>query len=818
MLSIGKASAGYYINLAKDDYYHRGTEPAGIWYGKGAEAFSLTGTVGRQDFLTLCAGFDPHQLPEKLVQNAGSENRRAGWDLTFSAPKTVSALWATADEENRQKISACNYAAVLNALDYAEAHLGFTRVGKTGKEIEKSNKLFFSLFEHSTSRAQDPQLHIHAVMVNLGINERGETKSLEVDQVFKAKMMLGALYRAELAYQLRQELGVELSRAAKGTFEINGDFKGLVEEWSKRREAIVSAMKEEHAQGAARAAHFTLKTREKKDAINREDLFEAWGQEAKGAGFDFKSVINQKEFEIGHGKGRLNDAMPGIIAELTKSEAYFTRDSLFRKVAEFAPLFDANIKDVINASERYLKREAIHLRTDGERKIYTTKEIDALEKRMLQQAREADRREFKTRAKPLDYKLPEGLSEEQRQAIFHICETEGALKLVSGMAGTGKTTTLLAANDVWRAKGFDVKGAALAAVAAKGLEDGARIESKTVARLLLDIERAEQTGETMPINERTVLVVDEAGMVGTRQMARLIEVVEREKAKLVLVGDEKQLQPIEHGAPFKAIGKIVGRSELKEIKRQKEEWAKDAVYNVAGGESEKALSAFAEKGMLSIKETREDAIQSLVAEWRNERADLKEKLILSTTRHGAKALNELAQAERKGAGELRGEGLSINGYSFYSGDRILFTKNHKGLGVMNGQTGTVLTVNPKANTLGVVTDSGERKIIATASYESVELGYATTTHKAQGKTVDHAYVLAGGSMQDKELSYVQVSRARETTRIFTSVEEGGRSIEELAQKMNQSRMKELAQEQRRQEMPQVEELEQGQQRRRGLSR
>src|SRR5436853_5164726 len=113
MLSIGKASAGYYINLAKDDYYHRGTEPAGIWYGKGAEAFSLTGTVDRQDFLALCAGYDPHQLPEKLVQNAGRENRRAGWDMTFSAAKTVSALWATADEETRQKISACNYAAVL---------------------------------------------------------------------------------------------------------------------------------------------------------------------------------------------------------------------------------------------------------------------------------------------------------------------------------------------------------------------------------------------------------------------------------------------------------------------------------------------------------------------------------------------------------------------------------------------------------------------------------------------------------------------------------------------------------------------------------
>ena len=818
MLSIGKASAGYYINLAKDDYYHRGTEPAGIWYGKGAEAFSLTGTVDRQDFLALCAGYDPHQLPEKLVQNAGRENRRAGWDMTFSAAKTVSALWATADEATRQKISACNYAAVLNVLDYAEAHLGFTRFGNTGREVEKSDKLFFSLFEHSTSRAQDPQLHVHVVMVNLGINERGETKSLEVDRVFKAKMMLGAFYRAELAYQLRQELGVELVSGQKGTFEIKGDFKGLVEEWSKRREAIEKAMKNEGAHGAARAAHFTLKTREKKDAINREDLFESWGQEARQAGFEFKSVINQKDFEIGHGRKRLSEAMPSIVSELTKSDAYFTQEGLFRKVAEFAPLCDANMKDVMEASARYLKREAIHLRTDGERKIYTTKEIDALEKQMLKTARQADQRGFNARVKDADYTLPAILNDEQRQAVFHICESEGALKLVSGMAGTGKTTLLSAANDVWRAKGFDVQGAALAAIAAKGLEEGSRIQSKTIARLLLDIERAEQTGETMPINERTVLVVDEAGMIGTRQMARLIEVAEREKAKLVLVGDEKQLQPIEHGAPFKAIGNLIGRAELKDIKRQREQWARDAVHQIVAGESEKALSAFAERGMFEIKETREEAIQELVTQWRSEREELKEKMIFSTTKSGAKALNELAQFERKESGELRGEALSVNGFSFYAGDRILFTKNHKGLGVMNGLRGTVLTVNPKSGTLGVVTDSGDRKIIATTSYENIELGYAINVHKAQGITVEKAFVLAGGSMQDRELSYTQFSRTREATRIYTSVEEGGRSIEELAQKMNQSRMKELAQEQRRDEARQAEESELQQQRRRGLSR
>ena len=810
MLSIGQATAAYYLNLAKDDYYHKGTEPAGIWYGRGAEVLGLNGTVNRQAFLALCAGYNPDEMTERLVQNAGRENRRAGWDLTFSAPKTVSALWATADEETRKRISAANYSAVLNALDFVQERYGFTRVGNEGTEVEKTDKLFFSLFEHSTSRAQDPQLHIHAVMVNVAINERGETRTLQTKELFRAQLLVGALYRAELAYQLRQELGVEIERGPKGTFEIKGDYKGLVEEWSKRREEIEKAMKENGAQGAKRAEHFTLKTREKKETIDRAELFVKWKEEARARGFNYESVLEQKAFQEKQGEKNLAAIFPSVVEDLTKDKAYFTEKDLLRRAAEFAPLCDATMRDALRVSARYLERGAIHLRTNGEQKIYTTPEIDALEKRMLENARRADERNFEALRKDEGYDGPLALSSEQLSALYHICESEGSLKLVSGMAGTGKTTLLAHANVIWKEKGFDVQGAALAGVAAKGLEDGAKIQSKTVARLLVDVERAEREGEPSPITAKTVLVVDEAGMVGTRQMARLLEVIEKEKAKLVLIGDEKQLQPIEHGAPFKAIGANVGRVQLKEIKRQKEEWAREAVHLVVDGESEKALATFAEKGLLEIKETRNEAITTLVSQWQTDRGDLKEKLILSTTRNGAKALNDLIQAQRRSAGEVKGEALSVNGYQFFAGDRIRFLKKNPAMGLENGQTGTVLTINHKAQTLGVVMDSGEKKIVPTATYNKIQLGYAMTTHRAQGQTVDRAYILAGGSMQDRELSYTQVSRAREATRIFTSVEEGGRSIEELAAKMNQSRMKALAQEQReeyRQEHRQ--EIEQG---------
>ena len=813
MLSIGGATAGYYINLARDDYYHKGTEPAGLWYGKGADAFGLSGTVDRQKFLALCAGFQPEDLTQRLVQNAGRENRRAGWDLCFSAPKSVSALWALADEETREKISAANYSAVLHALDFVQEHYGFTRIGKEGTEVEQSKKLFFSLFEHSTSRAQDPQLHIHAVMVNLGINERGETRTLQTKDLFDAKMLVGALYRSQFAYQLRAELGVEIEQGKKGTFEIKGDFKGLVEDWSKRREEIEKEMKANNATGAKRAAHFTLRTREKKENIGREELFAQWQKEGQERGVDYTTVIERKAFRLREGKTSLEKALPEIVADLTRDRAYFTEATLLRKVAESAPLYDASLQDARTVTSKYLEREAVHLRTTKTQKVYTTHEIDQLEKRMLATVEAGRGKVFATHKSKGDYAIPKKLSDEQRQALIHICEDTGAIKCVSGMAGTGKTMLLSAANEIWKAKGYEVRGASLAAVAAQGLQDGSEIQSGTVARLLLDIEKAEREGKRQPITKETVLVIDEAGMIGTRQMAKLIESCDKTGAKLVLVGDERQLQPIEHGAPFKAIGDIVGRAELKEIKRQKEEWAKQAVHSIADGRSEAALEQFAQKGMLTIKETREEAVALLVEEWKRDATELKEKLILATTRQSVKALNELAQGERLRAGELKGAAFHLNGNDFYAGDRVLFTKNQKNLGLMNGLAGTIRTINERAGTIGVALDNGELRIVQTADYQNIELGYATTTHKAQGKTVDRAFVLAGGWMQNKEISYVQVSRAREATRIYTSVEEAGRSITEIAAKMNQSRMKELAQEQR-----QVLEPLQEQRQRRGLAR
>lgn len=874
MLSIGAASGGYYASLAHEDYYHNGGEPPGLWHGRGCSSLGLDGQVDKDIFLKLCDGFSPGGLP--LTQNAGKENHRAGYDLTFSAPKSVSVLWSQADPETRREIQAAQIEAVKKALDYLEQEATYTRRGKGGVELEKCG-LIVATFEHGTSRAQDPQLHTHAVALNIGIRGDGTTGTLESKPLFRHKMAAGAIYRAELAHQLEQQIGVEIEAGKKDTFEIKGVPEKLTTEFSKRHEQIEAAMKSEGARGAERAAYFTLTTREKKAHVAREVLFEKWQDIGREHGLFPETVINCPSSHLCNretlDKGTVVEKAAGRI---TETQAYFSEKDLVRRTAEAAQTRGMSAENVLSAVGKYLEREAVHLGRIGNERYYTTREIDALEKQMLSQVMGSSLITHEAQVSDA-VRVSPTLNDEQRKALYHVTHKEGSIQVISGMAGTGKTTLLASAREVWEAQGFTVEGAALAAVAAKGLEEGAGIKSRTIARLLMDIDRAEEyaaqkkappsaeekkqerqaamreiyaeykqatwqwSKETKekylgqyyeptsqakheflyatwqiskkhrdslnselgkeqrekelrsPLNEKTVLVIDEAGMVGTRQMARLIDEVSKAGARLILVGDEKQLQPIEHGAPFKAIGDRLGRSELTDIKRQRDEWAREAVKDFAFGRAEQGLKIYAERGLLTVTETRRDAMRELIRDWsKSDESKYQERLIVAGMKAEVSALNRMAQEERQRRGELGAQSLEVNAQTFYERDRVLFTKNNKAHGVHNGDLGTIVRVSPVTGDVVVKLDGGERVIIPTRSYENIDLGYAITTHKGQGKTVEKAFILAGGSMQDRELSYVQMSRTRGETRIYTERADAGDTITELSREMNKSRQKEMA--------------------------
>jgi len=349
------------------------------------------------------------------------------------------------------------------------------------------------------------------------------------------------------------------------------------------------------------------------------------------------------------------------------------------------------------------------------------------------------------------------LTGEQRAAFEHVTGERG-LSVVVGYAGTGKSAMLGVVREAWERAGFEVRGAALSGIAAEGLENGSGIASRTIASM----EHGWAQGRDM-LTSRDVLVIDEAGMVGTRQMERVLSHAADAGAKVVLVGDPQQLQAIEAGAAFRAIHERHGGVEITEVRRQLHDWQRDATRELATGRTGEAIRAYADHGMVHAAETRLAARGELVERWDRERiaAPDQTRIILTHTNDEVRELNEAARDRMRQAGDL-GDEVRVKtehgDRAFASGDRIMFLKNERGLEVKNGTLATIEMVSPQH--IAVRTDDGRNVAFDTKNYAHVDHGYAATIHKAQGMTVDRAHVLATPSM-DRHSAYVSMSRHRD---------------------------------------------------------
>ena len=349
------------------------------------------------------------------------------------------------------------------------------------------------------------------------------------------------------------------------------------------------------------------------------------------------------------------------------------------------------------------------------------------------------------------------LSGEQRDAFEHITGAQGLASVV-GYAGSGKSAMLGVAREAWEREGYQVRGAALSGIAAENLEGGSGIQSRTIASL----EHAWAQGRDQ-LSRNDVLVVDEAGMIGTRQMERVLSHARDAGAKVVLVGDPEQLQAIEAGAAFRSIAERHGAAEITEVRRQRDDWQKDATRALATGRTGEALHAYESRGMVQAADTREAARGELVDGWDRQRQAEPDKtrIILTHTNAEVRALNEEARGRMRASGELGQDvGVTVERgrRDFASGDRVMFLRNERGMGVKNGTLGTLEQVG--GGRMAVRLDGGSRVAFDLKDYAHVDHGYAATIHKSQGVTVDRAHVLATPGM-DRHGAYVALSRHRD---------------------------------------------------------
>jgi len=527
-------------------------------------------------------------------------------------------------------------------------------------------------------------------------------------------------------------------------------------------------------------------------ALEPQSQIGAPAQRIEGEGIEAADRAEMHR-EIARNNGERIIADPGIALDaITQQQSTFTR----RDMAKFAHRHSDGI-DQFNAVTSAIRNapDLVELGKDGRGEDrFTTRAMIEAEQRLHRAAdvmaeherhevRDTDRDAALARAEQRGLVL----SGEQADALAHV--TDGRdLGMVVGYAGTGKSAMLGVAREAWEASGYEVRGVALSGIAAENLESGSGISSRTIASM----EHGWKNERDM-LTSRDVLVIDEAGMVGTRQLERVLSHAAQAGAKVVLVGDPQQLQSIEAGAAFRSIHDRHGGVEISEVRRQRENWQRDATRDLATGKTGNALEAYRSHDMVHDAATREDARTNLIDRWDRERQASPDasRIILTHTNDEVRALNEAAREKMREAGNLGDEvrvTVERGARTFASGDRVMFLANERGLGVKNGTLGTLEQVSTRSMT--VRTDDGRSVAFDLKDYNKLDHGYAATIHKAQGMTVDRTHVLATPGM-DAHGSYVALSRHRDGTDLHYGRDDFA-DQDRLARTLSRDRSKDMA--------------------------
>ncbi|MDJ0769259.1 MAG: MobF family relaxase, partial [Ilumatobacter sp.] len=824
-MSIWKLRVGaesYYLEQVArglDDYYTGAGESAGEWLGIGTATLGLAGAVAADDLHAVLAGLAPGTgLSPNGQQLRTWKGRVPGFDMTFSAPKSVSVVYALGDPIVRAAVVDAHQTAVADALAWLEREACFVRRGSNNRMVTGSGSgcrrmraagFVAAAFRHRVSRAGDPQLHSHVLVANIARGPDGRWTALDGQALYRSARAAGALYQTVLRDELSRRLGVEWRPARNDMADIAGVPDRVLELFSKRRHEIEDELERQGASGLEAGNAAALATRAAKTVVDTATLDERWQDEAAAVGFgpadidallaagrpDRAAVLDPDQGAL----VALPDPGTGELAEVRVSIDVFASRIANHLLNRDGVVTRHQVQSEVTAqlrgggSVRVIEQltNAVLARPDlvpasagageaGFEQQYTTRRLLSIERDLI-----TSLTPYPTSPIRLDPAAVEewlathatDLGADQADLVRRVTTQGLAVEVVVGRAGTGKTYAMNAVRRLLADPtlgDFRVVGAAPTGRAARELSEGAGVEAFTIERFL--IHAAGQ------LDERTVVIVDEAGMVGTVKLHTLLATCRRRGAKVILVGDHHQLPEITAGGGFAEAVTAAGTHvcELTINRRQTETWEHAALDQLRHGDVRAAWDAYMAHDRVVIIDHPDDLHARAIDDWWDTHSSGERALLLAGTRQLATTLNRLARHRAQTDGHLTDPELHVGALVIQIGDRVLLTRNAPGqhdldtgrtCRVDNGMLATITAIGPDG-AVDIRLDT-HRRIRLTADYVTaghLTYGYAMTVHKAQGVTCDRVHVIGPHGMY-REAYYVAMSRARHGATLYATTAE-----------------------------------------------
>ena len=783
MLSIGKLTveqSRYYerqVAQGRDDYYSGRGESPGRWSGAGTESLRLGGQVDDDGFMALMDGRDP--VTGERLKRVGGRSKVAAFDLTFSAPKSVSVLLAIGEPALAGALVEAHESAVDAALGYLEREACRVRRGHGGVRREMGEGFVAAAYRHRMSRAEDPQLHTHVVAANMARGADGRWTALDATPIYQHAKAAGYLYQAHLRAVVRERLPwVCWGPVRNGMAEIEQIAPAVLREFSTRRRQIEERERELVASGvdvgdSGREA-IAHDTRSRKrygvDTAPWRDVVRARAAEhGLGAPELAALVLGAARVPEVPDLRRVSGELAGAGGLTEKQNTFAKREAVMAWAAAHGQ--GAPAAAVERAATDFLGRDDVHRAGGSIGRRFTTSDLLAHERAIVGGA-QARRGEGTGRLDPALVETvlanaPHVPTAEQARVIRGLTSSGHGVETVEALAGTGKTFTAGLLADAYTAAGYRVLGTAPTGRAVRELTEQAGIgHAWTLTRLALDLEQVGLGAD------QAVLILDEAGMASTRETARVMAHARAAGVKVIAIGDSGQLSSVQAGGWLGSLTQRLGSHELREVMRQRDPRERQLLAEVHRGDPTTYLSEKRARGQLHVTEGDAQGAgvgeHAAVAAWREHQAECPwgQAVLIVRDNQRRERLNAVIRAELKRDGQL-GESAHIGGCEFSVGDRIVARRNDRERAVENGMRGTVIAVDPTEKDVVVRTDAGaQRRLDAPYVAEHVQHAYALTAHTLQGATVEWAGVVGRPEDFTRNWSYTALSRAREPTELF----------------------------------------------------